>query len=143
MSMGHLRNRGDGSISKPWHSYITAYSDADISAQQMDGATNFEPSPTPTVLFQYRATPKPVYNTEDRYEGPKYGDVDNDHKEVKYADYFYRRLFWSYLLSGSGATYGSLTTFRMMHIIRWWHIHHTPHPRSFRHPDTRDPSGPR
>lgn len=66
MSMGHLRNAIDGSISKPWHSYITAYSKADISAQQLDGDTEFEAAP----VFNYVATPKPVYNVEDLYEGP-------------------------------------------------------------------------
>ncbi len=37
MSMGHLRFLVDSSIDKPWHSYITSYTYADISAQEMDG----------------------------------------------------------------------------------------------------------
>jgi hypothetical protein len=115
MSMGHLRNRIDGSIAKTWHTYITAYSYADISAQQMDGATNLEPYPTPTVLFQYTATPKPVYNTEDLYEAGSQ-ERDTDYKLVVHADYFFRKLFWSYLLSGGGVTYGSETTWSMEHV---------------------------
>ena len=110
MSMGHLRNKIDGSISQPWHSYITAYTKADISAQQLDGATNFEEFPP----FNYANNPKPVYNTEDLYEGPDDPNSATPYKLVKNPDYFYRRLFWSHLLSGSGATYGAYPTWRMM-----------------------------
>lgn len=111
MSMGHLRNAIDGSISKPWHSYITAYTKADISAQQLDGVTDFGDAPP----FDYIDNPKPVYNTEDLYEGPDDPSSATPHKSVKNPDYFFRRLFWSHLLSGSGATYGSYPTWRMMH----------------------------
>lgn len=111
MSMGHLRWRIDSSIGRPWHTYITAYSYADISAQEMDGNV-YLPLAWP---YHYSATPEPVYNTEDLYEGPNDGDASHDYKLVQYPDYFYRRLFWSHLLSGSGATYGSYPTWRMMH----------------------------
>lgn len=111
MSMGHLRNAIDGSISKPWHSYITAYTKADISAQQLDGVTDFGDAPP----FDYIDNPKPVYNVEDLYEGPDDPNSATPLKLVKNPDYFYRRLFWSHLLSGSGATYGAYPTWRMMH----------------------------
>jgi hypothetical protein len=112
MSMGHLRNRIDGSIAKTWHTYITAYSYADISAQQMDGSINLDSTPTP-VLHHYVSTPKPVYDTEDMYEGydSRIQDIS-----VRSAPYFFRKLFWSYLLSGGGTTYGSNTTWAMEHV---------------------------
>ena len=103
MSMGHLRNTVDGSIGKNWHTYVTAYGKADISAQQLDGNTDLEETP----LFHYVDNLQPAYNTEDLYEG--------QHDLVKHPDYFYRRLFWSHLLSDSGATYGSSLTWPMLY----------------------------
>jgi len=114
MSMGHLRNRIDGSIAETWHTYVTAYSYADISAQQMDGSIFLDPTPTP-VLHHYVSIPKPVYDTEDLYEAGSQ-EEDTDYKIVEHADYFFRKLFWSYLLSGGGATYGSDTTWSMEHV---------------------------
>ncbi len=112
MSFGHLRNRKDAFITAPWHSYITAYSYADISAQQMDGNVwlpedgRFQYN---APLFHYTLEDKPTYNTEDQYE-QRY--KDNVTKLVENPDYFFRRLFWSYLLSGSGATYGADSMWR-------------------------------
>ena len=111
MSMGHLRWRVDSSISKPWHTYITSYTNADISAQEMDGSMNL-----PLAYKQkYAATPKPVYNTEDMYEAGSQ-EPGTDYKLVVHANYFFRKLFWSYLLSGGGATYGSETTWSMEYV---------------------------
>ncbi len=108
MSFGHLRNRRDAFITAPWHSYITAYSYADLSAQQMDGDRVLpeEPLFTYDETFKYADEKKSTYNTEDRYEGRWRQDQQNE-KQVENPDYFFRRLFWSYLLSGSGATYGA------------------------------------
>jgi hypothetical protein len=111
MSMGHLRFLVDSSIDKPWHTYITSYTNADISAQEMDG-TMYLPL---AWNRSYAVTPKPVYNTEDMYEAEDAGTGQTNHKVVKYANYFFRKLFWSYLLSGGGATYGSDTTWSMEH----------------------------
>jgi len=114
MSFGHLRNRIDSFITTPWHTYITAYSDTDISAQQMDGTTGLpENWPAHTETFQYASQSQPTFNTEDMYETRCDDDVacaDTDYKLIKSPDYFFRRLFWASLLSGSGATYGSDST---------------------------------
>ncbi len=93
LSFGHLRYRTDSSMAKPWHTYITAYTGSDLSAQQMDGTRKFD------VLwpFTYTLKPKPTFNVEDWYEGTW----------IQNPNYYYRRLFWSYLLSGGGATYGN------------------------------------
>lgn len=130
ISAGHLRNAPDSFASDPsasWHTYITSYSDYDLSAQQMDG-TRFlperypeVPTPTsqPTVEYAYATRqPKPVYNVEDQYEGSYREKVKTPtptptaQKNLRDADYFYRRLFWSNLLSGSGATYGAEPTWQ-------------------------------
>ena len=116
VSGGHLRGARDTfatDTSAPWHTYITAYSDADISAQQMDGIRILPevfPNEGADVRYAYANANKPVFNTEDRYEGAGADDI----KVAVNSDpaYFYRRLFWSYLLSGSGATYGAQTTWR-------------------------------
>lgn len=123
LSLGHLRNAKDSFLSAipaaPWHSYVTAYSGADLSAQEMDGTRIMPstpvPTPTPTpepplTPFHYSDTSKPVFNVEDQYE-----EAIGENKEVENPAYFYRRLFWSYLLSGSGATYGAGDTWTGNH----------------------------
>ena len=56
---------------------------------------------------------KPVFYVEDFYEG---------NGSWRRPDYFYRRLFWSYLLSGSGVTYGADST------SQGWTVYSTPMP---------------
>jgi hypothetical protein len=123
MSLGHLREvednyvKGTATPVAPWHTYITAYSYSDLSAQQMDGTT---PLPQPSFVwpigngvYSYAYESKPAFNTEDRYEGNFHGD--SKPKEVEYPDYYFRRLFWSYLLSGGGATYEADPTWMGLH----------------------------
>ena len=117
LSVGHLRNSRDAfaptTPSAPpeatWHNYITAYTNADISAQQMDG-TRTVPENGELLPLHYVDQVEPVLNTEDLFEGP-YQPVGTPRpplrKFVQDPNYFYRRLFWSYLLSGSGVTYGA------------------------------------
>lgn len=113
MSLGHLREEGDSSIGRPWHTYVTAYSAADLSAQQMDGViplASIDGALDQAHTFFYSGMITPTFNVEDRYEGLY---KDGQTKEVwDNPSYFYRRLFWSYLLSGSGATYGAHPTWQ-------------------------------
>jgi len=108
MSLGHLRNQIDSFIPAPWHTYITNYTGADLSAQAMDGTYPIGPVPTATpdaVNFLYSSQDKPVLNTEDRYE---------DDAGISDPNYFFRRLFWAHLLSDSGATYGTVNTYEAL-----------------------------
>ncbi len=103
ISLGHLRNRLDSFATAPWHTYITAYSAADLSAQQMDGNVALPEGchNAPQIgIYKYAEMSKPVLNVEDEYESAS----------IAQPAYFYRRFFWSYLLSGGGATYGGVLT---------------------------------
>ncbi len=130
LSMGHLRYAADALQMAPWHNYITVYTGADISAQQMDGARRMPSTPAPTATptspgqtvplptrtslplepYHYSDVNKPSFNTEDFYEGG-----DGTTPEFAVPSYFFRRLFWSHLLSGSGATYGAEVTWPGTH----------------------------
>lgn len=134
LSVGHLRNKRDAfapatppaTPPAPWHNYITAYTGADLSAQHLDGTTPVPwdtPDPgiaDPLLAFRYVDQPEPVLNTEDLYESPyrPYTPPGTPtrvlEKQVKKPAHFFRRLFWSHLLSGSGATYGAETTWRAL-----------------------------
>jgi hypothetical protein len=70
---------------EPWMTYVHLERRWDL------GATAIEP---------YRATGKPVFLGEDYYEQDR---VTNNPEHM---DYFQRRLFWSWLLSGGSANYG-------------------------------------
>ena len=55
------------------------------------------------IILEYRTKAScPIVNDEDRYE---------TYREPAHPRYFFRRLFWSNLLSGGHATYGSTRTF--------------------------------
>ena len=134
VSGGHLRNQRDAfapatppaTPPAPWHNYITAYTGADLSAQHLDGRTPVpwdatDPGTTdPLLAFRYVDQPEPVLNTEDLYEAPSRPWTPPGtptrvlEKQVKKPAYFFRRLFWSHLLSGSGATYGADTTWHAL-----------------------------
>ncbi|MGH9194279.1 MAG: DUF4038 domain-containing protein [Acidimicrobiia bacterium] len=58
-------------------------------------------------IHEYDDEPKHVMLAEDRYE------QDGFRTEPLHPDYFYRWLFWSWLLSGGSATYGS--RFNVLH----------------------------
>ena len=74
----------------------------------------------PLLAFRYVDQSEPVLNTEDLYEAAYQKPVTPPapplptEKLVKNPVYFFRRLFWSHLLSGSGATYGADTTWRAL-----------------------------
>jgi hypothetical protein len=114
IGLGHKRDQGDffttATPSAPWHNYITAYTSGDLSAQHMDGTRTIPatapPNQTQLQHFHYSDQAEPALNVEDQYE-EKY---DDGFKEVENPSYFYRRLFWSYLLSGGGVTYGANLT---------------------------------
>ncbi len=101
LSLGHLRYRDDSSATQTWHTFITAYAGGDIAAQMMDGRWPLPTSQPWLQPYQYSQKMKPTFNVEDFYEGA--GIVD--------PSYYFRRLFWSYLLSGGGATYGAFATY--------------------------------
>ena len=72
--------------SEPWTSYIHLERESDLAAV---GAAD------------YADVPKPVINMEDRYEKDWGASTDPPHM-----DYFQRRLFIAWTLSGSSANYG-------------------------------------
>jgi hypothetical protein len=119
LSFGHLRGVEDSMQSESWHNYITAYAWADNSAQQMDGTRSIPPTPGPDPrrelrTWNYAASAKPAFYVEDIYEREYEADgiTPNNDAAIAPPYYFYRRLFWSYLLSGSGVTYGAGQTWR-------------------------------
>ena len=134
LSMGHLRNPRDAFAPRdarsarqaPWHNYITAYTDADISAQHMDGTTPVpiiaptpmpatDPPAAPSLRRPARAGAEHGGSVRGQYGKPvQTGTPTPWQKWVTNPEYFFRRLFWSQLLSGSGATYGADTTWRAL-----------------------------
>ena len=83
MAFGHRRDYEYPFAAQDWSSYIVGYTGYDISCDLLD-------------WYGYRQSGKHVYNTEDYYE---------TYHSPAHPRYFYRRLMWSYLLSGASATY--------------------------------------
>jgi hypothetical protein len=93
LSTGPARTVAFHFDNEAWATYIHLEDDYDLSAKRYE---------------QYHALAKPVFLGEDRYE--------HDHPEThdpRDMQYFQRRLFWAWLLSGGSANYGG----------RWWVVH--------------------
>jgi hypothetical protein len=90
-STGHARRVPFFFGGEDWATYIHIEHAHDLGALQYQ---------------QYDAFAKPVFLGEDRYE-QDHGDVDPLHMQ-----YWQRRLFWAWLLSGGSANYGG----------RWWAV---------------------
>jgi len=83
MAFGHRRDYEYPFCNGDWSTYIIGYTAYDIACDLLD-------------WYSYRQFSKHVYNTEDYYE---------TYHPPAHPRYFYRRLMWSYLLSGASATY--------------------------------------
>ena len=81
-STGRNRDESFYFTDADWANYIHIETKTALSADQVEN---------------YTSVPMHVYNGEDWYEGEK--SITND-------AYFFRRLFWSWTLSGGSATYG-------------------------------------
>lgn len=92
LSTGHARRVDFIFADEPWATYIHLENAYDLGATQ---------------YAKYHLYGKPVHLGEDYYEQcyPNYQPSD--------MNYFQRRLFWAWLISGGSATYGG----------RWWVLH--------------------
>ncbi len=70
-------------LNAPWNTYIRLETGAALSADQ---------------VATYASSPQPVWNSEDYYEGTS---------GLSNPQYYYRWLFWTWILSGGTTTYGS------------------------------------
>ena len=86
MAFGHRRDDPYPFCDHEWSTYIVGYTQYDIACELIE-------------FRGYDIYPKHVYNTEDYYE--TYNPPLNP-------KYFYRRLMWSYLLTGASATYAQI-----------------------------------
>ncbi len=78
-----------------WHTYLHIERYSEVDASVCD------------YYYNENKIPVHLYYGEDWYEGGPFSGASKTRAKIKNPDYYYRRMFWSVLLSGGSPNYGS------------------------------------